>query len=509
MDRVPLGCMNTRDKSRVLALQFGGLGDLVLFSELIGSLKTSHPDWIVTLACRAEFAAIAGLFPVAPDQVIGLDLNPYLADYPSDELRRKLENVPQRFQGFQANILIDGSLRPTWLTWFLAALLQPGVSFCCAGAREPKVMLSIIRDWFGLPRGEVIDLGPPPEMHERDRYGLLLDYLEIPRVPAFPWRPPPEWERQARDWLDTHGLPDSGFVACFPGGTPATSVKRWPRANFILTLDSIRSQGFPVLLLGDSEELDELTAIAHTLAGAPAPVFCGDSVSLPLAASVLAKAACYLGNDTGPMHLAQAYGVAGVAIFGGGGQWPRYAPWAAGSVGLVHPLPCFGCDWDCFLGRGLCVDSVSVEAVSMALLSVLKKRTQGPRIVSVRTLDPEIFPLIADASARYRSAQKDRARRLEVIFELANANQRLKASEAQASALRAETDARIGELEMAANQRLALVESIHAEAAARYSIIEELTVAVKERESRIAGLERALALRKRKAQPRQPTGRGG
>jgi ADP-heptose:LPS heptosyltransferase len=346
-----------------------------------------------------------------------------------------LDDVAQRFQGVQADILIDGSLRPTWLTWFLAALLQPSVSFCCSGAREPRIMLSIILEWFRLPHRELIDLGPPPEMHERDRYGVLLDYLEIPRVPAFPWQLPSAWDLQARDWLGANRLPEGAFMACFPGGAAPSAVKRWPRAKFIQAINAIRSESVPVMLLGDVAERDELNSIAHALAGGPAPVFCGDSVTLPLAVAVLAKAACYLGNDTGPMHLAQAYGVPGVAIFGGGGQWPRYAPWAAGSVGLVHPLPCFGCDWDCFLGRGLCVDSVPAEAVSRALLSTLnnKESPAAPRIESVRTVDPGIFPLIADASSRYRSAQEDRARRLEVILELENANQRFKAMEAQAS----------------------------------------------------------------------------
>jgi hypothetical protein len=71
----------------------------------------------------------------------------------------------------------------------------------------------------------------------------------------------------------------------------------------------------------------------------------------------------------------------------------------------------------------------------MALLSTLddKKRHEAPRIEAVQTVDSGIFPLIADASSRYRSAQQDRARRLEVILELEHANQRLKAIEAQAS----------------------------------------------------------------------------
>lgn len=497
--------MKIPNKSRILALQFGGLGDLVLFSELIGSLKARHPEWTITMVCRAEFAAIASLFPVAADEVIGLELNPYLADSPSDELRSSLESLVQRFKGFQTDILIDGSLRPTWLTWFVAALLRTGVSFCCADGNEPRVMLSIIREWFDLPPSEFINLGPPPEIHERDRYGLLLDYLGVPRASVFPWHLPLEWGPQARDWLDEKGLVEGNFVACIPGGAAGASVKRWPRANFILTLDWIRSQGFPVLLFGDAAEQEELTAIAHALAGAPAPVFCGNSTTLPLAATVLAKAACYLGNDTGPTHLAQAYDIPGVAIFGGGVTWQRYAPWAAGSIGLVHPLPCFGCNWDCFLGRGLCVDSVSVKAVCEAVWNALSGPASKPKMLSVGTTNPNLVPLIAEASARYRSAQEDRARRLEVIFELANANQRLRASEAQANAIRAEADARIGEIETAAKERLALLESIHTEAATRYSLIEELTTAVKERESRIAGLERRLAARTSRTRNRRPT----
>jgi hypothetical protein len=113
------------------------------------------------------------------------------------------------------------------------------------------------------------------------------------------------------------------------------------------------------------------------------------------------------------------------------------------------------------------MNSVPVETVGMALLGALKGSSEEPRIEHVRTLDSGIFPLIADASARYRSAQRDRSKRLEVIFEL-----------------QAVTD-----------ERLALIERIHAEAAARLSIIEELTTALNERDARIAALERALEWR--------------
>jgi len=91
--------------------------------------------------------------------------------------------------------------------------------------------------------------------------------------------------------------------------------------------------------------------------------------------------------------------------------------------------------------------------------------------VPLQTLNPDLFPLIADASARYRAAQKDRAHRLEVIFELENTNQRLKAA---------------------------------AGAPAWYFIIQEMTIAVK---SGMLAVERVLA--SRTARPRPPSSHGG
>ena len=51
----------------------------------------------------------------------------------------------------------------------------------------------------------------------------------------------------------------------------------------------------------------------------------------------------------------------------------------------------------------------------------------------------------------------------------------------------------IAGLQAIAGERLAVIERIDAEAAARQFIIEELTTAVREREARIGDLERALA----------------
>jgi Glycosyltransferase family 9 (heptosyltransferase) len=146
--------------------------------------------------------------------------------------------------------------------------------------------------------------------------------------------------------------------------------------------------------------------------------FVGSPDDLPLEAGILSVAGAYLSNDAGLMHMAQAFDTPGVAIFGGGGEWPAYAPWARGSVGLYHPLPCFGCQWDCFLGRGLCVESIPVEAVVEAIHAVLREPAGEPRRIMVKSAEAPASELIADASAQYREAQADRAARLDIIVEL-------------------------------------------------------------------------------------------
>jgi ADP-heptose:LPS heptosyltransferase len=52
---------------RITLIHMGGLGDLVLASELVARAKTAFPHAHLSLICRSEFSAITELFPVSPD----------------------------------------------------------------------------------------------------------------------------------------------------------------------------------------------------------------------------------------------------------------------------------------------------------------------------------------------------------------------------------------------------------------------------------------------------------
>jgi polysaccharide pyruvyl transferase WcaK-like protein len=342
---------------------------------------------------------------------------------------------------------------------------------------------------------------PPDGAHERQRYDALLTHFGVAPAPQRRWLISDSWGREGAAFLRGHGLEEGRYIACFPG--EAGSIKRWPEQRYVEVLDqAFETASLPALLIGTQDERNELERLSGMLGCARSAVFCGGSDELGTVAALLATSRAYLGNDTGLIHLAQAVGVPGVAIFGGGGQWPRYAPWQDGSVGLVHPLPCFGCDWDCVLGHALCVESVPASAVIGAMSEVLARNGNAPpRVLELDVVDPAAREVLADAAQTYRSAQHDRADRLDVIVDaehrlsrhIAEARHRdadRAARIAELTSAVADRDVRLGVLEQASAERLALVEAIHHEAAERARVLEELTAALAQRDARIAELER-------------------
>src|SRR5258708_5688300 len=101
--------------SNVLVVHPGGLGDLVLLSGLIASLRQGHPGSLLTLVCRNEFADIVNVYPVRPDEVVGLSIQPYACTELRWELRGILQQVLLRFKCLHVTALIDAALQPNWL----------------------------------------------------------------------------------------------------------------------------------------------------------------------------------------------------------------------------------------------------------------------------------------------------------------------------------------------------------------------------------------------------------
>jgi heptosyltransferase-3 len=401
----------------VFVLHAGGLGDLVLASGMLAALRLARPEARITLAVRAAVAPLVAVSPLrdSVDAVVPLPIDPYRWAAPSEGLFLALERTFAAVGRRPGGTFISAELRPTWLTFVLGARLAPATAFTLRSIDYSRALVGAVCDRFGLTVPAFRRYADA-----RTRTHELLRYERLTRAFGGEPRQPPQWPMpaRARQVLKARGLAPHSYIVCFPGGSAGTLSRRWPPERFVATLAAVRERfGGRVVLAGDGGERELLEGIARSCAeaGLEPHVFAGRLADAGILRALAANAWGYLGNDTGPVHLAAVHGVPGVTIYGGG-TWPAYAPWAPGSVGLVHPLPCFGCFWDCTFGRAVCVEKVSVEPVVAALVRAVAAPSAPPAICEVASYGPEVFELIRDASTTYRAAQADRAARLEALL---------------------------------------------------------------------------------------------
>lgn len=110
----------------------------------------------------------------------------------------------------------------------------------------------------------------------------------------------------------------AGAVYIHPG---AGKIKnRWPAARFAAVAAEILAAGRDVVLIEGPQDAGTPAAVTAVL-GRSLPVVRGESI--PMLAARFARAALYVGNDTGPLHLAGAVGCPTVGIYG----WSDPAEW--------------------------------------------------------------------------------------------------------------------------------------------------------------------------------------
>jgi heptosyltransferase-2 len=166
-----------------------------------------------------------------------------------------------------------------------------------------------------------------------------------------------------------HGLQPQGYVVFAPGAEFGPA-KRWPATHFT---ELARRLDRPVVLLGSGKEAPLCEEIAQPLPGK----FLGlaGKTSLNEAFALIAGAQAVVSNDSGLMHVAAAFGVPQVALFGSSS--PLHTPplndrarvlWLKQDPGYLPPLDCSPCfQRECPLGHTRCLVDITPERVLAAL----------------------------------------------------------------------------------------------------------------------------------------------
>jgi ADP-heptose:LPS heptosyltransferase len=164
------------------------------------------------------------------------------------------------------------------------------------------------------------------------------------------------------------------YALIHPGATSPS--RRWPLERFAAVGDALSARGLGVGIVGTNGE----HRLAHRLAarmGAPSRVLAGRT-SLGALAALLERAALFVGNDSGPAHVAAAVGTPSVTVFLSGDpvRWAHDARLhrvARADVGC-NPCPHLTCPIDHRCARGVRAEAVIEHADAL----LAGARTIGP-----------------------------------------------------------------------------------------------------------------------------------
>jgi len=174
-----------------------------------------------------------------------------------------------------------------------------------------------------------------------------------------------EGERFAKDFFQKNGFKEEDILIVIHPGARQEYL-RWKKEGFAEVADRlIKEIEAKVILIGAKEEKKLIEEVVFFMQEKPIQAV---GLKLTELISLIKRCKLFIGNSTGPMHIAVALKVPVVAIFGPIHPLDSYlewGPWAEGNTVVSKNLNCFHCHpGDCFHFK--CLKLITSEEVFIA-----------------------------------------------------------------------------------------------------------------------------------------------
>jgi lipopolysaccharide heptosyltransferase I len=310
--------------SRILVIRLSALGDVIRTLPLLPPLKARYPAARIAWLCEPANRPVLDRQPLL-DEILEFPRASLARDLARGRLPatlRTLRQVARSLRQRRFDLVLDaqGTYKSLLLTRLTGGRMRVG--FVRGAAKEylpgllthrvspPPGPLSRVEKALGL----LAPLQGDPELAAASLPENRLESLEATRL-----------------WTAAGSSPR---ILIGPGASPRQDYKRWPARRFGELAAALAGQGMTVRLAwGPGEEsLAEEVAVA---AGLPDLVL--PPTSIPLLAELLRAADLFIGNDSGPTHLAWLVGTRVVALYGPTDPTVN-APWGEGHVRISVPV---------------------------------------------------------------------------------------------------------------------------------------------------------------------------
>lgn len=350
---------------RLLLMRVDGIGDLAMSSAIFPSIRRTFPGATVDLLASENAKPLAEMFAaegwinsIRPLPLMSTSMAPYL------RLAREF-----RRQKYDAAVDLRGDMRNVVMMWLAGIPIRLGL---------PESGFSY------LLTGQV-DL--PIRHHQAQEAAGLIQKLGVEQIEPWPRIPLQRTDMDSADrWIREHGLRNDRPICAMHLGAFFPS-KIWPLDRFIAVAQRLgRTVNAQFLLIGGEKEADLardfMAQVPHKVVSAVG------AAPLPLTAALLARSSVFIGNDSGPAHIAAGVGCPVVVIFGRGDPH-TYRPLSPKVTAMIPSHPCFpGCNKTCVRPEQWCMLDHNVESIVGAAEQALSQResseAQGRSVIDRR-----------------------------------------------------------------------------------------------------------------------------
>lgn len=310
---------------RFLFVQLADIGDLILTTPSIASLRQAYPQAHIALLTTPHASAIL------PSGLVDTTFTISKALFSPKALLkprtwRALYRLGRQLHSGRYDAVIYchhftlrlGMFKFRFIAWASGARQHVGLD----NGRAPFLTHSLKDDGFGA----------------RHQAQYWLDLVALLGASAAPQ--PAQVALAPQSPLPPHSAPT---VVIHAGSGGYSRARRWPAAHFAKVADALHEQlGARVVLVGTA---DDDTAAVRAHAKSPLLDLSGQT-TLPQLARLIASAQLFIGADSGVMHLAAAVGTTTLAIFGPSNP-DAWGPWAPhGRVAIARSAPeCSPCSY--------------------------------------------------------------------------------------------------------------------------------------------------------------------
>lgn len=356
----------------ILVVRLDEIGDMVMTTPFLRELRLLYPETFITLVVKP---GIAGLFELCPY------VNEVLTFNQSGRSLVRPFVLPVRALQFAIHRLwrrrYDIALLPRWdadyyyatfLAFFSGAPRRIGFSEKVIGRK------SLVNQGYDcLLTERLTDEAPRSEIAHSLKVLHALGSTKPDDRPEL-WISTSDRTFATQYLAETKRSGDR-LVGIGPSGGHSV-LKQWPLENFAELGRRLHGRyGATLLLFGGPGE----RAMGQTLVSqiGPAALNSIGETSLRQSAALMELCQVYIGNDSGPTHMAAAMGIPVVAIFGSSCRH-RFQP--GGKTSLVwRELPCSPCQVSghedrchvCLYGAPLCLTQITVDEVENAVAAIV------------------------------------------------------------------------------------------------------------------------------------------